>query len=368
MFEKKEESKINSNNNRFGFVKNNIKKEEINNTKEMNNKRKVTEEYMKNENLVKDTHKKLNSKNKVEFEGNVVETKKVNNTNNNNLNNNQNSSKLKLKIIPLGGLNEIGKNMTVFEYGSDIIIIDCGLAFPGDEMLGVDLVIPDITYLEKNKEKVKALFLTHGHEDHIGSIPFFLKKINVPIYGTKLTLGLVKAKLVEHKLDKTTDLRYVEPRDVIAIGKMKIEFIRVTHSIADSCAIAITTPEGVVVHTGDFKVDYTPIDGGMMDFSRFAELGSQGVTLLMSDSTNVERPGHTMSERKVGAEFDRIFINCNKRIIVATFASNIHRMQQIINTAVKCKRKVAVVGRSMVNVIKVGTELRIYNSSRGNNN
>lgn len=360
MFEKKEENNFKN--------RNNVKKE---GNRDIKNKNEVTEEYMKNKDLLNDTHKKLNSKNKVEFEGNVTEinknnvNKNIENNKKNTNNNAENNNKNKLKIIPLGGLNEIGKNITVFEYGNDIIIIDCGLAFPGDEMLGVDLVIPDITYLEKNKEKVRALFLTHGHEDHIGSIPYFLKKINVPIYGTKLTLGLVKAKLIEHKLEKSTTFKYVEPRDVITVGKMKIEFIRVTHSIADSCAIAITTPEGVVIHTGDFKVDYTPIDGGMMDFSRFAELGNQGVTLLMSDSTNVERPGHTMSERKVGAEFDRIFINCNKRIIVATFASNIHRMQQIINSAVKCGRKVAVVGRSMVNVIKVGTELGYITAPEG---
>ncbi len=267
------------------------------------------------------------------------------------------NSRAKLKIIPLGGMNEIGKNMTVFEYGNDIVVIDCGVAFPDDDMLGVDLVIPDMSYLEKNKEKIRALLITHGHEDHIGSIPYFLRKFNVPIYGTKLTLGLIKAKLVEHKLDKSADFRLVEPGNVITINKMKFEFIRVTHSIADSCAIAITTPEGIIIHTGDFKVDYTPIDGGHIDLARFATLGSQGVTLLMSDSTNAERPGHTMSERKVGAEFDRLFMNCNKRIIVATFASNIHRMQQIINSAVKYKRKVAVCGRSMLNVIKVGTEL-----------
>lgn len=352
---------------------------------EKNNKNKNTEEFMKNKELINDTNKKLNTKNKVQFDDNYTQVKKDNNNTNNNANtknnintnnntntnknnnnnNSTNTNKPKLKIIPLGGMNEVGKNMTVFEYGNDIIVVDCGVAFPDDEMLGVDLVIPDITYLEKNKERVRAIVLTHGHEDHIGAIPFFLKKIAVPIYGTKLTLGLVKAKLIEHKLDKTTDFRYVSPRDVIVIGKMKIEFIRVTHSIADAVAIAITTPEGVVIHTGDFKVDYTPIDGGMMDFGRLAELGNQGVTLLLSDSTNVERPGHTMSESKVGAEFDKLFLNCTKRIIVATFASNIHRMQQIINSAVKCNRKVSVVGRSMVNVIKVGSELGYITAPEG---
>ena len=266
--------------------------------------------------------------------------------------------KSKLKIIPLGGMNEIGKNITVFEYENEIIIVDCGLAFPEDDMLGVDIVIPDITYLEKNKEKIKAIVITHGHEDHIGSIPYFLKKINVPVYGTKLTLGLIRNKLIEHNLERTTKLKYVEARDVVKFGKnFKVEFIKVTHSIADAVALAITTPVGIVVHTGDFKVDYTPIDGEVMDFQRFAEIGKQGIKLLMSDSTNVERPGHTMSESSVGREFDKIFTNCNKRIIVATFASNIHRMQQIINSAVKFKRKVAVVGRSMINVIGVSKEL-----------
>ncbi|MDD2376777.1 MAG: ribonuclease J [Clostridia bacterium] len=350
----------------------------INKTKKQNGEivQRSTDEDVINVSLLQDISKKMNSNDKVQFEDNYIQHKNTNNninnktnnnnnkTNNNN-NNNNNSSKSKLKIIPLGGLNEIGKNMTVFEYGNDIVVLDCGLAFPDDEMLGVDLVIPDITYLEKNKEKVRALVLTHGHEDHIGAIPYFLRKIKVPIYGTKLTLGLVKAKLIEHKLDKTTDFRYVNYRDIITIGKMKIEFIRVNHSIADASAIAITTPEGTVIHTGDFKIDFTPIDDEMIDLNRFAELGNQGVTLLMSDSTNVERPGYTMSEKNVGDEFDRLFLNCTKRIIVATFSSNIHRMQQVINTAVKCKRKVAVVGRSMVNVIKVGTELGYISAPEG---
>ncbi len=271
-------------------------------------------------------------------------------------------AKSKLKIIPLGGLNEIGKNITAFEYENEIIVVDCGLAFPEDEMLGVDLVIPDITYLEKNKEKVKAVLITHGHEDHIGAIPYFLKKINVPVYGSKLALGLIKVKLAEHNLDKTTKLVTIEPRQILKFGKFKVEFIRVTHSIADSMAIAITTPVGTVLHTGDFKVDYTPIDGGYIDLQRLAEIGKEGVTLLLSDSTNVQRPGHTMSERSVGKEFDKLFTNCNKRIIVATFASNVHRMQQIINSAVKFKRKVAVVGRSMVNVLSVSQELGYLNA------
>ncbi len=274
-------------------------------------------------------------------------------------------TKSKLKIIPLGGLNEIGKNITAFEYENEIIVVDCGLAFPEDEMLGVDIVIPDISYLEKNIEKVKAILITHGHEDHIGAIPYFLKKINVPVYGSKLSLGLIKAKLIEHNLEKQTKLVTVEPRQVIKFGKFKVEFVRVTHSIADSMAIAITTPVGTVLHTGDFKIDYTPIDGGYMDLQRIAELGKEGVTLLMSDSTNVQRPGHTMSERSVGKELDRLFTNCTKRIIVATFASNVHRMQQIINSAVKFKRKVAVVGRSMVNVLAVSQELGYLNAPEG---
>lgn len=274
-------------------------------------------------------------------------------------------TKSKLKIIPLGGLNEIGKNITAFEYENEIIVVDCGLAFPEDEMLGVDIVIPDISYLEKNIEKVKAVLITHGHEDHIGAIPYFLKKINVPVYGSRLSLGLIKAKLVEHNLEKQTKLVTVEPRQVIKFGKFKVEFIRVTHSIADSMAIAITTPVGTILHTGDFKIDYTPIDGGYMDLQRIAELGKEGVTLLMSDSTNVQRPGHTMSERSVGKELDRLFTNCTKRIIVATFASNVHRMQQIINSAVKFKRKVAVVGRSMINVLAVSQELGYLNAPEG---
>ena len=267
-------------------------------------------------------------------------------------------AKSKLKVIPLGGLNEIGKNLTVFEYEDEIIVVDCGLAFPEDEMLGVDIVIPDISYLEKNKDKVKALLITHGHEDHIGAVPYFLKKINCPVYGSKLSLGLINVKLQEHNLENSTKLVTIEPRKVLKFGKyFKVEFIRVTHSIADSMAIAITTPVGTVLHTGDFKVDYTPIDGGYMDLQRIAELGQQGVTLLLSDSTNVLRPGHTMSEKSVGKELERLFTNCNKRIIVATFASNVHRMQQIVNAAARFKRKVAVLGRSMVNVLGVSQEL-----------
>ena len=243
-------------------------------------------------------------------------------------------AKPKLKVIPLGGMNEIGKNITAFEYENEIIVVDCGLSFPEDEMLGVDLVIPDFSYLEKNKDKIKALLITHGHEDHIGAVPYFLKKINVPVYGSKLALGLIQVKLNEHNLEKQTKLVTIEPRQIYKFGKFfKVEFVRVTHSIADSMAIAITTPAGTVFHTGDFKVDYTPIDGGNIDLQRIAEIGVKGVTLLLSESTNVLRPGHTMSEKSVGKELDRLFTNCTKRIIVATFASNVHRMQQIINSS-----------------------------------
>lgn len=272
----------------------------------------------------------------------------------------------KLKVIPLGGLQEIGKNLTVFEYRNEIIIVDCGVAFPDDDMLGVDLVIPDVTYLEKNAKKIKGMVITHGHEDHIGAIPYFLKKINVPVYATKLTMGLIEAKLEEHNILKSSELHIAKPKDIVKLGKyFNVEFIKTTHSIADAVAFAIHTPVGTVVHTGDFKIDYTPIDGEVMDFARFAELGKEGVLLLMSDSTNVERPGYTMSERSVGLEFDKIFMNSNKRIIVATFASNIHRMQQIINSAVKFGRKVAAIGRSVLRVIDVAQELGYITAPEG---
>lgn len=266
--------------------------------------------------------------------------------------------KQKLKIIPLGGLNEIGKNMTVFEYGDDIIVVDCGIAFPDDDMPGVDLVIPDIAYLEKNKDKVRAFVITHGHEDHIGALPFVLKKINVPVYGTKLTIGLIEHKLKEHNILSSCKLNRVRAGDVLKLGKsFSVEIIRSNHSIAGSVALAIKSPAGTVVHTGDFKIDSTPIEGEMIDLTRLGELGREGVMLLMSDSTNVERKGYTMSERTVGDKFDEIFKNCTKRIIVATFASNVHRVQQIINAAAKYGRKVAVSGRSMENVVEVAIML-----------
>ncbi len=257
-----------------------------------------------------------------------------------------------LKIIPLGGILEIGKNITVFEYKNDIVIVDCGLGFPEDDMLGVDLVIPDITYLEKNKEKIRGLVITHGHEDHIGGIPYLLKQINVPIYTTKFTAGLIEHKLEEHKLLRSTKIKVVNPGQTISLGSMKVEFIRITHSIPDACALAIHTPVGTVVHTGDFKIDYTPIDGETIDFGRLAALGNKGVLALMSDSTNAERKGYSMSESTVGEIFDKLFLNCTKRIVVATFSSNVHRIQQIVNSAVANKRKIAICGRSMVNTIE----------------
>ena len=263
----------------------------------------------------------------------------------------------KLKIIPLGGLLEIGKNMTVFEYENEMIIVDCGLAFPEDDLLGIDLVIPDMTYLEKNKHKIKGLVITHGHEDHIGSIPYLLKQLDVPIFATRFTAGLINLKLEEHKLLRKTKMNVVNPGEVFKLGKFKIEFIRSCHSIPDSVALAIHTPVGIIVHTGDFKIDYTPIDGQRMDMGRLAELGNKGVLALMSDSTNSERKGYTMSESSVGEVFDRYFINCTKRIVVATFASNVHRVQQIVNSAVKYGRKVAVCGRSMINIISTACDL-----------
>ena len=266
--------------------------------------------------------------------------------------------KASLKIIPLGGLHEIGKNITVFEYENEIIVVDCGLSFPEDDMLGIDLVIPDISYLEKNVDKIKGLVITHGHEDHIGAVPYLLKKINIPIYATKLTAGLIRNKLEEHKLLRCTELHEVVQGQTIQLGKnFKIEFIRSSHSIPDSVMLAITTPAGTVLHTGDFKVDYTPIDGKIMDFGRIAELGNQGILALMSDSTNAERKGFTMSESSVGEVFDKLFLHCTKRIVVATFASNVHRVQQIVNSAVKYNRKIAVCGRSMINMIETAREL-----------
>lgn len=272
-----------------------------------------------------------------------------------------------IKIIPLGGLGEIGKNITAIEYGDEIIVIDCGISFPEEDMYGVDLVIPDVTYLINNKNKVKGIYITHGHEDHIGAMPYVLKQINVPVYGTRLSLGLIKLKLEEHKMLNDCNLNVVEPGDIIENKLLNVEFIRNSHSIADSCSLAIHTPIGVIVHTGDFKIDYTPIDGKMMDLERLAKLGSQGVLILLADSTNVERPGYTVSERVIGETFDKVFARADGRVIVATFASNIHRMQQIIDASVKYGRKVAFSGRSMEQVSQVAMELGYLNIPEGYN-
>lgn len=263
----------------------------------------------------------------------------------------------KIKVIPLGGLGEIGKNITVFEYDNEIIVLDCGLAFPDEDMYGVDIIIPDVTYLLKNIDKVKGIFLTHGHEDHIGALPYILKQFNVPIYGTNLTLGIVKNKLIEHEIADKCTLFKVNPGDIIELEKIKVEFIQSTHSIADSCFIAITTPVGTILHTGDFKIDYTPIDGKVIDLKRIAEIGKQGVLLLMADSTNVERRGHTMSEKSIGTTLTRIIAKAEGRVIVATFASNIHRIQQIIDSSILFGRKIVFSGRSMENMSKVAIEL-----------
>lgn len=264
----------------------------------------------------------------------------------------------KIRIIPLGGLNEIGKNMTLVECGKDIIVIDCGMAFPDDDMPGVDYVIPDVQYLIKNKDRVAAIFLTHGHEDHIGALPYVLRDLNVPVYGTRMTLGIVVNKLKEFRLDKKTKLMQVAAGDVVKIGSMSVEYVHTNHSIADSAALAIHTPCGVIFHTGDFKVDINPIDGDMIDLPRIGEIGKEGVLALLSDSTGAERPGYSMSESKVGASLDEIFRRATKqRIIIATFASNVHRVQQIINLAIRYGRRVAVSGRSMVNVLDAAMQL-----------
>ncbi len=275
------------------------------------------------------------------------------------------NSKTPLKIIPLGGLGEIGENMTVVEYGNDIVIIDCGMTFPDSEMPGVDMVIPDFTYVEKNADRVRGVLVTHGHEDHIGGIPYLLKKINVPVYATRLTIGLIENKFKEHNLGKSM-LHVVTPNDKVQLGAFTAEFIKVNHSIPDAVAIALHTPAGTVVHMGDFKVDYTPIEGGIIDLPKFARLGDEGVLALMSDSTNSERRGFTPSERTVGESFEKLFNKAgDKRIIIATFSSNIHRVQQIINCAAKHNRKVAVFGRSMINVIGLATELGYLKAPAG---
>ena len=270
----------------------------------------------------------------------------------------------KLQIIPLGGLGEIGKNMTVIRVDDEILVIDAGLMFPDEDMLGIDLVIPDISYLIENKDKIKAIVLTHGHEDHIGALPYVLKKINVPVYGTRLTLGILEGRLKENGVD-SSNLHSVMQGDIINVGCFSVGFIRVNHSIPDAVGLSIKTPVGMIVHTGDFKLDYTPIDGKMTDFRRFSDLGNRGVLVLMADSTNSEREGHTPSERTVGAAFNRAFHNARGRIIVATFSSNVHRIQQVIDTAVRYKRHVAVLGRSMVNVVNISLELGYITAPEG---
>ena len=270
----------------------------------------------------------------------------------------------KLQIIPLGGLGEIGKNMTVIRVDDEILVIDAGLMFPDEDMLGIDLVIPDISYLIENKDKIKAIVLTNGHEDHIGALPYVLKKINVPVYGTRLTLGILEGRLKENGVD-SSNLHSVMQGDIINVGCFSVGFIRVNHSIPDAVGLSIKTPVGMIVHTGDFKLDYTPIDGKMTDFRRFSDLGNRGVLVLMADSTNSEREGHTPSERTVGAAFDRAFHNARGRIIVATFSSNVHRIQQVIDTAVRYKRHVAVLGRSMVNVVNISLELGYITAPEG---
>lgn len=266
--------------------------------------------------------------------------------------------KTPVKIIPLGGLGEIGKNMTVYECGNDMFIVDCGLAFPDDEMLGVDIVLPDYTYIEKNLDKLRGVVITHGHEDHIGGLPYFLKRFNVPVYGTRLTVGLIEGKLKEHNLLGKRTLNVIKPRQTVKLGCMSVEFIRVNHSIPDAVAFAIHTPAGVIIQTGDFKIDYTPIEGDIIDLARFGELGSKGVLALLSDSTNAERPGSALSEKKVGESFEMLFAKAGqRRMIIASFASNIHRIQQMIDMAVRCGRKVAVSGRSMINVTAKAMEL-----------
>ena len=272
----------------------------------------------------------------------------------------------KLRVIPLGGLNEIGKNLTVLEYADDIIIVDCGMGFPDEDMPGVDIVIPDISYLEANRDKIRGIVLTHGHEDHIGAIPYVLRQINPPIYATKLTLGIIKNKLEEHSLPYEPTLNCVKAGQTVRLGSFAVEFIHVNHSIADACCLAITTPLGVVLHTGDFKLDVTPIDGDMMNITRLGEIGRKGVLLLMCESTNAERPGFTPSEKKVGKSLEYIFTsNPDKRIVIATFSSNVHRVQQIIDVSAKHGRKVAITGRSMLNIVGAAVELGYMNVPEG---
>ena len=272
----------------------------------------------------------------------------------------------KVKVMLLGGLNEIGKNMTLIEYNDQMIIIDCGIGFPDDDMLGIDLVIPDFTYIEKNAEKILGVFITHGHEDHIGAVPYLLKTLNVPIFATRLAIGILQNKLMEHRLEYTPELVDIEAGDTVKVGDFQVEFIRVNHSIADACCLAVKTPVGTILHTGDFKLDLTPVDGDVMDLSRLAEIGKKGVLLMLCESTNVERPGYTPSERTVGQALDTIFSqNKDKRLVIATFSSNVHRVQQIIDKSARYGRKVVITGRSMMNIVSAASELGYMNVPAG---
>ncbi|MDR2589795.1 MAG: ribonuclease J [Oscillospiraceae bacterium] len=271
----------------------------------------------------------------------------------------------KLKIIALGGLNEIGKNLTVYQFGEDILVVDCGLGFPDYDMYGVDIVIPDATYLIENQSKIRAIVLTHGHEDHIGALPYIMRDINVPIYATPLTAGLVRNKLEEHGLLEKIKIEVRRPGDFIRLGNFRVELIHVNHSIHDTVMLAIRTPQGIVIHTGDFKIDTTPVSGAMMNLTRLGELGNKGVLALLSDSTNVEKPGYSTSEKKIGERFDDLFNGCTQRIIVTTFASNVHRVQQVIDCAAKYGRRVAISGRSMENTLRVATELKCVKIPEG---
>lgn len=321
---------------------------------------------IKNESANKKPTQKKSAPKKTQQKNPVNQPEKIKRTENLKNSHRQSKSGLKLRVIPLGGLDEIGKNLTAIEYGDDIIMVDCGLAFPDADMLGIDHVIPDFSYLSANRKKIRGIFVTHGHEDHIGGLPYFLKEINVPVFANRLTIGLIRRKLSEHKLDKQSILMECRPGDIVARGCFSVEFIKVNHSIADSAAFAIKTPVGTIIHTGDFKIDTTPIRGRMIDLARLGELGKNGVLLLMSDSTNAERPGIAMSERKVGKSLEGIFGRAaDKRILIATFSSNVHRVQQIIKTAVDYGRKVAISGRSMESVIAVAHELGYLDIPRG---
>ncbi len=331
----------------------------------------MSENQLKKTEKTKNNSKKNNRTNKTYKKvDNKKNSKKIYSSKKNNTKKNEKGSKSKpakpLHIIPLGGLGEIGKNITAYEYDGDMILVDCGMSFPDEEMPGIDIVIPDFSFVEKNADKIKGLILTHGHEDHIGAIPYLFKVCKVPIFATSLTLGLVEGKLKEHHLLDSADRTVVKPGDKLNLGKFSLEFIHVNHSIPDAIAIAIETPAGLVVQTGDFKIDTTPIDGEVIDLARFAELGKKGVLALLSDSTNAERPGYTQSEKIVGESFSNLFKKAeNKRILVATFSSNIHRIQQIIDEAVRCGRKVALSGRSMQNVVQVASDLGYLNVPEG---